>query len=133
MVRNEAEEELPAFASLDELAPPADFSEADAPTPLPGAFALLLEGGRPSEEVGRILGGGDRATEERWAHLAGDAAACEASGHGPYSYPVARGPRRRQRQRSLGWAMAAGRPLFVRACARTCVANAAAAAVFWSI
>ena len=65
---------------LEGLVPPADFSEAGAPSPpADSALGLLLgalPGGSLSKAVGRILGG--VAAEERWQHLAGDAAACEA-------------------------------------------------------
>ena len=67
---------------LEGRVPPADFSEAGAPSPpADSALGLLLgalPGGSLSGAVGRILGGSGGVAAERWQHLAGDAAACEA-------------------------------------------------------
>ena len=62
--------------------PPRTFRRHEAGAPSPPADSALglllgaLPGGSLSGAVGRILGG--VAAEERWQHLAGDAAACEA-------------------------------------------------------
>ena len=67
---------------LEGLVPPVDFSEADAPSPPTGsALGLLcaaLRRGYLSGAVGHVLGADNAAVVERWAHLAGDEAACEA-------------------------------------------------------
>ena len=59
------------------LIPPHDYMEPADQTPRLGAFGLLLDENTP-EVIGRILGSGTAASNARWHHLAGDAAACEA-------------------------------------------------------
>eukprot|EP00966_Prymnesium_polylepis_P307078 7096371-Prymnesium_polylepis.1 len=67
---------------LEALLPPVDFSEADAPSPSSdsalGLLCSALRRGSLSGAVGQLLGADDAVVTERWSHLAGDAAACEA-------------------------------------------------------